>query len=150
MKKQENRYIDSIHKQLPVDLDREKMHNPFRRGTFDCWYSAARDLWIEYKYLKIPAREGTEIELGLSDLQFEWGNRKHSQGRNVAVVVGCQDGGGIIFRMPDIKPNQSYKRGELLPMIVPKQDVVRWICEQTGVKFDPSTRSSRKRRNASV
>lgn len=71
------------------------MHNPFRGGTFDDWYSGyPNDLWIEYKY---------QVSLGsvkpaLSPLQYLWGSQRFDEGRNVAVIVGMPQGGIVLYR----------------------------------------------------
>lgn len=149
MRKPESKFIDSIHVLLPEDLDREKMSNPFRRGTFDCWYSAARDLWIEYKFVTIPARDETEIKIDLSPMQQTWGERKHAQGRNVAVVVGCSDG-GVIYRMPELRSTLRFMWDEFKTKVISREQVARWICDQAGVKFDPPSRSRSKKRLSRV
>lgn len=72
----------------------EKMNNPYRGGTFDVWYSGTRrDLWVEYKFIELPKRDSTVIVPELSPLQMQWGTHRKKEGRNVAVIVGCRDGG---------------------------------------------------------
>ena len=77
---------------------REKMHNPYRRGTADYWYSGKhRDLWVEYKYLpNLPTRDNTFISADLSELQREWLNGRHTEGRNVWVIIGHPKGAVIL------------------------------------------------------
>lgn len=101
----------SVNKHLPPrsELHREKMANPYRGGTFDHWYDGKRDLWIEWKFIDLPKRPGTMIDLvtprgkkqesPLSALQQQWGRDRHSNGRQVWVVVGCKEG-GVIFTAP--------------------------------------------------
>ena len=93
----ETRFIASIHRLLPPTLHREKMANPYRGGTADCWYSGYNDLWIEWKFIKVPARATTLIDLTLSPLQDDWLRSRWNEGRNVWVIVGS-DEGGVIFR----------------------------------------------------
>lgn len=77
-----------------------KNHNEYNGGIFDCWYSGnAADLWIEYKFVQIPVRDTTLVVPGLSDLQLDWGRRRASEGRDVAVIVGSEDGG--VYLRPD-------------------------------------------------
>lgn len=99
----ENTFIASVHKHLPLTVYHEKMHNPYRGGTPDVWYSGhARDLWVEYKFIVVPTRSMTMIDLcggkdpAISHLQQEWLKARHSEGRNVAVIVGCR-AGGVVF-----------------------------------------------------
>ena len=99
--KPENQFIDSVHKHLPPEslLHREGMANPYRGGTADCWYSGVRDLWIEWKFVIIPKRDDTVIDINagkkpsLSALQKDWLARRHDEGRNVWVGIGSKDGG---------------------------------------------------------
>ena len=90
MSKPESTYSASINKLLPVELHREKMHNVFRGGTADFWYSGTLDdLWVEYKYLpKIPLRTPIRVYKLLSALQLIWLNGPYREGRNVVVILG--------------------------------------------------------------
>ena len=105
--KPETTFYTSVHRFLPPlsQLHREKMANPYRGGTFDHWYSGKRDLWIEWKFIVLPKRETTFIDIcggrnpSMTALQQEWGERRSDEGRNVWVVIGCTDG-GVIFRDP--------------------------------------------------
>ena len=57
----ETRFIASVHRHLPVDLHHEKMHNAYRGGTADCWYSGQKDdLWVEYKFITVPKLEESD------------------------------------------------------------------------------------------
>ena len=95
MSKPENSFIAGVHKY--VDCYAEKMHNPYRGGTPDVWYSGkTRDIWVEYKFVAIPARAETLVIPNLSALQLNWLKLRHGEGRHVAVVVGCKTGGVIL------------------------------------------------------
>ncbi len=104
MAKPETSFTAGIHKHLPLPsaLHREKMANPYRGGTADYWYSGRRDLWIEWKFLVVPKRDSTMIDLVtkgdiISPLQRQWLNDRYSEGRNVWVIVGCK-AGGVLFQ----------------------------------------------------
>mgnify|MGYP003609555235 CR=1 FL=1 len=62
-RKPENTFIASVHKHLPVGLYSMKNHNQYNAGIADVWYSAKRDWWIEYKFLVLPKRDTTVIDL---------------------------------------------------------------------------------------
>lgn len=66
----------------------EKMHNPMRGGTPDCWYSrkGLPDIWVEFKYHKTLSLRGRAV--GCSELQKRWLKARHEEGRNVYVLVG--------------------------------------------------------------
>jgi hypothetical protein len=86
----ETSFITTVHRHLPVHLHREKMHNAYRSGTADVWYSGNRaDLWVEYKFLReTPVHAPMRIYELLSPLQLLWLNERYSEGRNVVVVLG--------------------------------------------------------------
>lgn len=108
--KPETTFYTSVHKHLPPlsQLHREKMANPYRGGTFDHWYDGTRDLWVEWKFIELPKRPGTVIDLvtprgkkmesPLSALQQQWGRDRWNNGRDVWVIVGCALGGVVYDR----------------------------------------------------
>ncbi len=98
-RKPESTFIASVHRHLPPELHREKMCNPYSSGTADVWYSGNHaDLWVEYKFIpKIPVRDNTLIVPELSALQLEWLEGRHGEGRNVALIIGCPEG-GVLYR----------------------------------------------------
>lgn len=98
--KPENTFISSVHRHLPGDLYRMKNHNQYNGGIADVWYSGTEtDLWVEYKFLVLPKRATTVIDLisgdnpSISRLQQDWLRSRHAEGRNVGVIVGCKEGG---------------------------------------------------------
>jgi hypothetical protein len=100
MSKPENAFIASVHRYLPSGIYRMKNHNQYNGGIPDVWYSGSKsDLWIEYKFVNLPKRNETIIDLTsgnnpiLSALQQEWLTSRYAEGRNVAVVVGSKLGG---------------------------------------------------------
>lgn len=87
----ENRFINSIHDKMKGlgNPYFEKMHNPYRGGTPDVWYSGdAADLWVEYKYIKAAPKRTAMVKPDLSDLQIKWLRGRQREGRNVMVVLG--------------------------------------------------------------
>ena len=94
----ENQFRDSIHKHMTKESPhQEKMHNPFRGGTFDDWYTGVkRDCWVEYKYeAKLKSVHARKL---MRPLQWRWGTERHKEGRFVFVIVGFPQGGIIIHR----------------------------------------------------
>ena len=83
-------FIATVHGYLPVHLHREKMHNAYRSGTADVWYSGAGgDLWVEYKYLRsMPERAPIRVYDMISPLQMRWLNERYDEGRHVVVILG--------------------------------------------------------------
>lgn len=136
MAKPETSFTLGVHKHLPPlsALHREKMANPYRGGTADYWYSGRRDLWIEWKFLVVPKRDSTVIDLVtkgdvISPLQRQWLNDRYSEGRNVWVVVGCK-AGGAIFK--DKNWELALTTGEFNRCVVSRRDLASAIAEFTA------------------
>lgn len=132
----ENTFIAGLHRLLPADLYRMKNHNPYNSGIADCWYSGKRDLWIEYKFIAVPKRGETLINLvggrapALSCLQQEWLKERHAEGRNVGVIVGCKDGGawypGITWNNAAINSEQFHRD------MMPRKNLAKIIHDLTS------------------
>jgi len=104
----ETRFYTSVHRHLPPESEfhREKMHNPYRGGTADHWYSGRKaDLWVEWKFIKLPKRVTTVIDLTagsnpvLSVLQQQWISNRFDEGRNIWVCVGFEKGCRVFDNM---------------------------------------------------
>lgn len=95
--KPETRFYSAVHKLLPSTLHREKMHNVYRGGTADVWYSGnADDLWVEYKWLpKVPKKALIRLDKLLSPVQLLWLRGRYEEGRNVVVILGTPEGAWI-------------------------------------------------------
>lgn len=91
-RKPETTFIASIHAKLPR-VYFEKNHNEYLGGTADVFYSGIfGPLWIEYKFIpRIPVR--VPVKANLSELQRKWLEDRHAEGRRVAVIIGCKEGG---------------------------------------------------------
>ena len=132
----ENTFRASVHKHLLKGLYHVKMNNGYVAGIPDDWYSNDRgDLWVEYKFLtRIPTRVDVCLvplkrsSGDLSVLQEEWLNKRYEEGRNVAVVVGCKEGGVI---MRDQEWLWSYTPQMFRDRLVPRQGIAQWITQQT-------------------
>jgi hypothetical protein len=123
--KPETTFYTSVHRFLPPlsELHREKMANPYRGGTADHWYDAVRDLWVEWKFIKVPKRDDTVIDFVngkdpiISNLQQEWIKGRCANNRHVWVIAGC-DLGGVIMEHPfqwQTPWTAKHFREELLP-----------------------------------
>lgn len=110
--KPENQFRSSVHRYIdPLLVHHEKMSNPYRAGGADDWYSGkpdprygpSKDLWVEWKFIVIPARAETLIDLVggkrplLTPLQQLWLKERHDEGRDVAVGVGSAKGGILLW-----------------------------------------------------
>lgn len=120
----ENSFISGVHKY--VQCYAEKMNNPYRGGTPDVWYSgSARDLWVEYKFIKIPLRPATIVVPDLSALQKMWLRNRKAEKRNVAVIVGCKEGAVILLTPSDWE--QGLRADKFRSTIVSRRDVGGYI-----------------------
>ena len=134
--KPETWFYTNVHTHLARNVYRLKNNNPYVGGIPDCYYSGNRaDLWVEYKFLpRTPLRASVWLvdpekkEPLLSKLQQNWLNDRYAEGRTVAVVVGCPDG-GIILR------DQEWER-EIPPdafrdRLLPRKAIAQWITDTT-------------------
>jgi len=134
--KPENTFIASVHEHLPALVPgeagapyREKMYNPLRGGTWDCWYSGmVSDLWVEYKFVNIPTRDSTIIRPNLSDLQLYWGKSRLLEGRKLAVIIGSKDG-GVIMRDREWEVPISAK--DFKARLKTRKELAQFLIDQT-------------------
>lgn len=90
----EHSFIKAVHRSLPNDIYRWKIHDTFTGGVPDAFYAGpAGTLFVEYKYIKtLPKRHTTELKLGLSPLQINWLNMMCDLGHSVAAIIGTSLG----------------------------------------------------------
>ena len=130
----ENTFISSVHKHLPAKLYHMKNHNAYVGGIADVWYSGDRDLWVEYKFIVVPKRPDTVIDLitgkapAISHLQQEWLRSRHEEGRSVGVVVGSKDG-GVWF--PGLAWDQTYTAGKFCQLMKNRKELAAVILGET-------------------
>lgn len=128
--KPETTFIASVHKHLPPTLYRVKNNNEYTAGIADVWYSGVRDLWVEYKFIAVPKRPDTVIDLitgknpAISYLQQEWLRSRHEEGRSVGVVVGSKDG-GVWF--PGLTWDATYPAKKFLSLLQTRKDLAGTI-----------------------
>lgn len=127
-RKPESVFSTSVHKHLPPSLYRVKNNNPYAGGIPDFWFSGPKtDLWIEYKYIARIPKAG--IKADLSALQLKWLHDRHIEGRNVAVIVGCKDG-GLILR--DLAWENTIPPDRYALDILPRSALAHWIQSEVG------------------
>lgn len=128
--KPETTFTRGVLKYLPSDVYHMKNSNPYVGGIPDLWFSGNRgDLWVEMKFLpKVPLRASILPFKLLSPLQVQWLNGRYAEGRTVAVVVGCPDG-GVILR--DQEWLWDYTPQMFRDRLVPRKDIAQWIAGVT-------------------
>lgn len=138
-RKPENTFRASVHKYFdPAALHHEKMANPYSSGTADDWYSGrphprhgqSRDLWIEWKFVIVPVRDDTLIDLvggkkpDITHLQQHWLRERYNEGRNVRVGVGSANGGIILA---DLAWERPIPAGEFRTRMVSRKELADYI-----------------------
>lgn len=142
-RKPENVFIASVHRLLPpvTLLYRMKNNNDYNSGIADCWYSGPRgDLWIEYKFLELPKRDKTIIDLVggkdpmITPLQQQWLAERLNEGRDCWVIVGCKDGGALFKKQQWGTPLATVEFKRLLKT---RAELATLIEEHVGVLDEP-------------
>lgn len=149
-RKPENTFISSVHNHLDPRVYREKMANPYRGGTPDVWYSGDKtDLWVEFKFVILPKRADTVIDVDLSPLQWEWITRRFREGRNVAVIIGCREGAFVWNADPKDLRQLTLTRTTFLTGLLSRAKCAEWIASRTlKDSCQSSTTSSQPRRSS--
>jgi len=115
-----------------------KNHNQYNGGIADVWYSGKSDLWIEYKFIKVPKRDDTVIDLihgsaktgpDISALQQEWLKCRHAEGRCVGVIVGSEKGG---VWYPGLAWNRTFTASEFRAATLTRPDVAATIFKHVS------------------
>lgn len=128
--KSETTFIGSVHIHLPPKFYRMKTHNPYISGPADVWYSGVKaDWWIEYKFELLPKRDDTLIIPDCSVAQLQWLGDRHAEGRNIAVIMGCKEGGVVYLNKTWEAP---MKRSAFARLIMTRPQLAAWILEHTG------------------
>lgn len=141
----ENRFIGSVHRQLPDRPYRMKNHNAYLSGPADVWYSGdAADMWVEYKFtLRLPPvidLMDVKKKYSLSALQQEWLRGRFEEGRDVRVILGCEDG-GVMFMMRTWEAQHKRERVRVLTRVELAVCIYETVMKGKHV---PPARRSRK------
>jgi hypothetical protein len=108
-----------------------KIQTLMNNGVPDCWYSGKKqDIWVEYKYIKLPVKFDTPIKPTLSFLQMSWLYARHGEGRNVYVIIGS-DKGWLILDNPLLWNSPMFKN--IFESSRTRNDIAEWIIHKTTV-----------------
>lgn len=106
----------SFRKSFERNLKKElswiwKIHDAFAGGVLDAYYEGYKnDLWVEYKWVNLPKRNTTIIDLSnpdkyLSKLQQRWIHRRVALKRDdVVVIAGHAQGCNLYFNEEWLEP----------------------------------------------
>ena len=122
----EHSFIKSIHRFLPSELYRWKIHDTYTSGVPDSFYAGpAGILFVEYKYIKkLPVKDTTQLKTTLSPLQIQWLNRMDGFGQQTAVIVGCEDTAVTLTSGDWNSPLFKY---DYVQRAVTRKDIANWI-----------------------
>jgi hypothetical protein len=129
--KPETTFIAGVHKKLDKRVYHMKNNNQYTGGIADVWYSGhAADLWVEYKYLpRTPSRAPLDPMRLLSPLQQAWLRDRRMENRNVAVIIGCPDGGVVLMdRLWELELTVK----QFTTLLRSKEELAEWIFTQVG------------------
>ena len=131
--KPETTFIAGVHKKLDKRVYHMKNNNAYTGGIPDVWYSGrGGDLWVEYKYLPRtpgPRSHGVDPMKLLSPLQQAWLRGRRMENRNVAVIIGCPDGGVVLT---DRTWELELTVKQFTSLIRSKEELAEWILEQVN------------------
>lgn len=125
----EHSYIKAVHRLLPPDLLKWKIHDSFVGGVPDAMYAGPSNiLFVEYKYVpKLPKRDSTKIRTTLSAQQVLWLNKMNDFNKKVAVVIGGADDTNVI--LTDKRWETSLTKAEYIKRAISRKDVAAYIQE---------------------
>ena len=123
----EHSFVKSVHRKLPVDLYKWKIHDSYTNGVPDSMYAGDKGiLFVEYKYVpSLPKIKTTPIKINLSKLQLQWLNNFVDMGHNAAVVVGTE--GKNILILQDKQSNTPISKENFLKKSVKPSDLSNFI-----------------------
>lgn len=121
----EHGFIKAVHRHLPPEVYRWKIHDTYTGGVPDAFYMGpAGCLFVEYKYVKLPKRADTIVKFNLSPLQTNWLTRAINWGQLVALIVGFDQSATIITRPTHFKGMIKHKLQE---EAIPLPTIGEWI-----------------------
>jgi len=129
--KPETTFSKGVLAHIPRDVYHMKNNNPYLSGVPDLWFSGnSADLWVEMKYLpRVPRRDSVVPTELLSKLQAQWLERRHREGRQVAVIIGCPDGGVVL---PGITWQDEISATSFVARIQSRPALAQWIIERVN------------------
>ena len=129
--KPETTFSKGVLAHIPRDVYHMKNNNPYLGGVPDLWFSGnSADLWVEMKYLpRVPRRDSVVPTELLSKLQAQWLERRHKEGRQVAVIIGCPDGGVVL---PGITWQDEISATSFVARIQSRPALAQWIIERVN------------------
>ena len=108
----EHGFIKAVHRHIPSEVYRWKIHDTYTGGVPDAFYCGpAGSLWVEYKYIKLPKRKTTVVTFGLSELQQIWLTKMAGYGQTTLLAVGWQQSAQVFY---GLNLQQTARQDELV------------------------------------
>lgn len=121
----EHGFIKAVHRHLPKEVYRWKIHDTYTGGVPDAFYCGpAGSLWIEYKYIQLPKRKSTIVTFGTSELQRIWLTKMQNNGQLTGLIVGWERQATVIDPSLLLSPINS---GDLIKQGMPFKHVAKHI-----------------------
>lgn len=123
----EHGFIKSVHRYLPPELFKWKIHDTFAGGVPDAFYAGPSGiLFAEYKYVKqIPKRDSSAIKTSLSAQQKLWLDRMINFNQQAVVIVGCEESAVVI---ENGQWNAPLLKSEYEKRAMSREEVANWIA----------------------
>ena len=130
----EHSFIRAIHRHLSKKAYSWKINDRFAGGVADSWYCGreGKHLFVEYKYVKLPARPDTVMRAALSELQQRWLQQRKEQGIPVAVVLGAAKKGVISDDIEELV--DGIRKEEFDARAVPFKDLAHELEKRIGLR----------------
>lgn len=126
--KLETTFYNGVNRHLDKAIYHMKNHNPYVSGIPDIWYSGRNDLWVEYKFIpRKPVRAPVKPQELLSALQSKWLRERYDEGRNLAVIIGCPEGGVVLT---NLEWESEISVRDFETRIKSKKELALWIESQ--------------------
>ena len=123
----EHGYIRSVHRHLPPEMHKWKVHDNYAGGVPDCWYAGpAGNIWVEYKWItKLPKRDTTVIKPNLSAQQLAWLIKMSGHSISCACIIGCPEGGIVLTGKDDWLDGISRN----MLSLTPAKGIASWLTQ---------------------
>jgi hypothetical protein len=120
-------FIKSVHRYLPPELFKWKIHDTFAGGVPDAFYAGPSGiLFAEYKYVKqVPKRDSSVLKTSLSVQQKLWLDRMVDFNQRAVVIIGCEELAIVIHNK---EWNAPLFKSEYVKRAVSRKEVADWIA----------------------
>ena len=120
-------FIKSVHRYLPPELFKWKIHDTFAGGVPDAFYAGSSGiLFAEYKYVKqVPKRDSSVLKTSLSAQQKLWLDRIVDFNQRAVVIIGCEESAIV---MHNKEWNAPLLKSDYVKRAVSRKEVADWIA----------------------